>query len=130
MSANESNKRRDHERTDWNLRWVVGGGLALVISVAIMLLGSWWIFKEFHSSAASRQLGTAIPPPIAPPEPRLQVSPNEDWDAMLEKERATLHSYEWVDRSNGIVRIPIDRQMQLIAERGFPAQAAQVKEAK
>jgi len=128
--SDETNKRRDHERTDWNLTWVVGGGLALGISVFMMLLGSWWIFKAFNSSAASRQLGTAMPPPIAPPEPRLQVSPNEDWDAMLEKERATLHSYGWVDRSKGIVRIPIDQQMQLIAEHGFPAQAAQARGAK
>ena len=127
MSPNESNKRHDHERTDWNLRWVAGSGLALVISVAVMLLASWWIFKEFYSSAAGRELGTVIPPPVAPPEPRLQVSPNADWDAMLEKERATLHSYGWVDRSKGIVRIPIDRQMQFIAERGFPARAAQAR---
>jgi hypothetical protein len=120
MSPNETNKRRDHERSDWNLTWVVGGGIALVISTAIMLLASWWIFKEFQSSAAARQLGTAMPPPIAPPEPRLQVSPNADWTAMLEKEQATLRSYGWVDRSKGIVRIPIEVEMQLIADRGFP----------
>jgi hypothetical protein len=32
-------------------------------------------------------------------------------------EDATLTSYAWIDRSNGIVRIPIDRAMELLAER-------------
>jgi hypothetical protein len=34
-----------------------------------------------------------------------------------------LSSYGWVDREAGIVRIPIDRAMDLLAERGLPARA-------
>src|SRR5207247_4662310 len=36
------------------------------------------------------------------------------------QEEQTLNSYGWVDQQNGVVRIPIDRAMQLIAERGLP----------
>ena len=32
-----------------------------------------------------------------------------------------LNSYGWVDRSKGIVRIPIDRAIDLLAKRGLPA---------
>ena len=53
-----------------------------------------------------------------------------DWSGMLRKEQATLNSYGWVDRARGVVRIPIDREMQLIAERGFPAAKAQRGNAK
>ncbi len=120
MSSQENKKRRDHERTDWNLNWVLFGGIALVVSVALMLIGSWWIFRNFQSSAAGRQMGTATGPPIAPPEPRLQVSPSADWTAMLQREKAILQSYGWVDRSHGVIRIPIEREMQLIAQHGFP----------
>ena len=31
-----------------------------------------------------------------------------------------LHHYRWVDRRNGIVSIPIDRAIQLLAQRGVP----------
>jgi hypothetical protein len=35
-------------------------------------------------------------------------------------EDGDLNSCGWVDRNAGIVRIPIDRAMQLILERGLP----------
>ena len=34
---------------------------------------------------------------------------------------ATLTSYGWVDRKSGIVRIPIDRAIDLLAARGLPS---------
>jgi len=120
MSPEEKNKRHGHEHSDWNLNWVAGGGITLVISVAIMLIVSWWIFREFQYWASSRQLGTVTGPPTAPPAPQLQVSPTAEWTAMLQREQAILHSYGWVDRSRGIIRIPIERQMEIIAKRGFP----------
>jgi len=36
------------------------------------------------------------------------------------REEQTLNSYGWVDQEAGVVRIPIDRAMQLIAQRGLP----------
>jgi hypothetical protein len=36
------------------------------------------------------------------------------------KEEQTLNSYGWVDEKAGVVRIPIDRAMQLLAQRGLP----------
>ena len=52
-----------------------------------------------------------------PPEPLLQVSPTDDWTEMLKREREILNSYRWVDRSKGIVHIPIERAMELTVER-------------
>jgi hypothetical protein len=121
MNSDSENPRRDHERTDWNLNYVLWGGITLVIAVAIVLAGSWWIFRNFQKSAASRVSGTALAQPILPPEPRLQISPSADWAEMLAREQAILHSYGWVDRSRGIVHIPIEREMEMIAQRGLPA---------
>jgi len=54
------------------------------------------------------------------PEPRLEDDErNELHDARLHEEQ-TLASYGWVDQKAGVVRIPIERAMQLIAERGLP----------
>lgn len=54
------------------------------------------------------------------PRPRLETNePMEINDFRLQEERM-LHSYGWVDQQAGVVRIPIDRAMELMAERGLP----------
>jgi len=40
---------------------------------------------------------------------------------MLHAENARLQSYGWVDRSIGMVRMPIDRAMELVVEQGLPS---------
>lgn len=52
--------------------------------------------------------------------PRLQVAPPLDMEEMEAAENEVLDSYDWIDREAGIVRIPIDRAMDLLAERGLP----------
>jgi hypothetical protein len=41
---------------------------------------------------------------------------------LQDQQRATLSRYEWVDRSQGIVRIPIERAMDLVAGQVTEAQ--------
>ena len=119
MSSEQPKPRHDHERSDWNLNYVVWGAIALVASVAVGLLALWWMFKAFHGWAENRQMGTAraTVQENRPPEPLLQVSPTDDWTEMLQREREILNSYRWVDRPKGIVHIPIDRAMELTVER-------------
>ena len=90
-----------------------------MVSVSVALVALWWIFKEFNGWAANRQMGTAraTVQENRPPEPLLQVSPSGDWTEMLKREREILNSYRWVDRSKGIVHIPIERAMELMVER-------------
>jgi hypothetical protein len=40
---------------------------------------------------------------------------------LREAESAKLNSYGWIDKSTGVVRIPIDRAMDLLAQRGLLA---------
>jgi hypothetical protein len=54
------------------------------------------------------------------PQPRLETTePLEINDFRLQEEK-TLNSYGWVDQQAGVVHIPIDRAMQLLAQRGLP----------
>ena len=39
---------------------------------------------------------------------------------LREQDAAALTTYGWVDKKAGVVRIPIDRAMELQLERGFP----------
>ena len=54
------------------------------------------------------------------PEPRLIVTPAADLEELRAREDEELKSYAWIDRKSGIVRIPIERAMELIVQRGLP----------
>jgi hypothetical protein len=52
------------------------------------------------------------------PEPALQKDPLKDLRRFEHDQHAALSSYSWVDRSKGLVRIPIEEAMRIIAARG------------
>jgi hypothetical protein len=51
------------------------------------------------------------------PYPREQVNGQIDLQAFRAQEDAELQSYGWVNRTSGIVHIPIDRAMDLVVQR-------------
>jgi hypothetical protein len=61
------------------------------------------------------------------PTPRLEIDDgDQDLADLHAREDLLLENYSWVDQSKGIVRLPIERAMELIAQRGLPvAPAAQ-----
>jgi hypothetical protein len=59
------------------------------------------------------------------PTPRLQLDDgNQEIADLHAKEDLLLENYSWADKSQGKVRIPIERAMELIAQRGLPVAAA------
>jgi len=53
-------------------------------------------------------------------DPRLEINERTEINQFRLQEEQRLHSYGWVDESAGVAHIPIDRAMQLIAQRGLP----------
>jgi hypothetical protein len=58
--------------------------------------------------------------PQQPPEPRLQPSPATDYRRYREAEDTLLNSYALIDEKGEVARMPIERAMDLIAQRGLP----------
>lgn len=54
------------------------------------------------------------------PQPRLESDETTEINAFRMQEEQTLNSYGWVDQQAGVARIPIDRAMALLAQRGLP----------
>ena len=54
------------------------------------------------------------------PQPRLERNERIEINDFRLKEEQTLNSYGWVDEKSGVVRIPIERAMELVAQRGLP----------
>ena len=54
------------------------------------------------------------------PSPQLEIDERGQLDKILTDEAQMLGTYDWIDQKAGTVRIPIDRAMELIAQRGLP----------
>ncbi len=107
-------KAPGYERTD-----VTGGLLAaLAVGVAVFILGTPYVLSALYRGAA--QVSPVSPPTVQTRAPALQVNPLADLDALRRKEDDALTHYGWVDRTHGVVRLPIDRAMELTLQRGLP----------
>ena len=58
-----------------------------------------------------------FPQPVLERSEQIQAS---DYGKQLKEQDRILASYDWVDQKNGVVRIPIDKAMDLLAQRGLP----------
>lgn len=116
-----------YETRDANAKWIFGVIFALLLTGAGVHLVVSWRMKELQqapqptdrwaragvtSNAWAGETGRSIP--------RLQVSPSADLKDFRAREALELSTYGWVDRTAGIVRIPIERAMELALRRGFP----------
>jgi hypothetical protein len=54
------------------------------------------------------------------PNPKLEEDERGQLNGIRLKEEQTLSTYDYIDQKTGTVRIPIDRAMDLIAQRGLP----------
>ena len=123
--STEYGRTGGHETRDVSIRPIaraaVGLGVGVILTVVLMqVLINFFASRESHESAPASPLAGAYGLK-APPEPRLQTAPLDDLVALRAAEDATLHSYAWVDRDAGVARIPIERAIDLLAERGLPA---------
>jgi hypothetical protein len=109
----------------WAAAWIAGvtAACAIVIWFALVVLTR---SRPLDKSIVLR--GIIVASNAAPlerfPSPHLQVSPPADMAAFRAQEEQGMTNYAWIDRSNGVVRIPIERAMELLLERGLPVRAS------
>ena len=108
-----------HETTDINV-WAVGKfaiGLVIVCVVSLLLL--FGLLKFFQSREETSVANTVEPVKLFP-EPQLQKTEILDLKALHAEEDKLLNGYAWVDQPKGVVRIPVDRAIEVLAQRGLP----------
>ncbi len=112
---------KGHEPRDINATAVGCFALALVLGAVVifaLLAGVFHRLDEHVPGGAATRITSER---ISVPSPELQTNPAREMDRFRAAEKETLASYGWVDRQAGIARIPIERAMELIVERGLPA---------
>jgi hypothetical protein len=118
-----------YEHTDIDVSVGYKFGLWLVVSMLIsiaIVTGAFYYFEGQGraANAAAQKYPLAVGQQKQPPTPNLQNQPFKDIYTLRQGEAERLGSYGWVDKDGGIARIPIDRAMDVMIEKGFPTRAA------
>jgi hypothetical protein len=116
-----------HEHRDVNVfalgKFAIGLIIVAIFSVGLVAGVFQYLLHREGGIPDSRLEAPAQDARQLPPEPRLEEVPALDLKEMRDAEQKVLTSYSWLDESAGIVRLPIDRAMDLVVERGLPARA-------
>jgi hypothetical protein len=117
----------EHTDIDPSIGYQFGIWLAVAMLISFgIVYGTFWLFEgreKAANTAAQKYPLAASVPHKEPPGPNLQKQPFKDIYMLHEGEAQKLTTYGWVDKEGGVTRIPIDRAMELMLQRGFPARA-------
>jgi hypothetical protein len=102
-----------HEQTDVTFRFLLCGAGVVLATLLLCTFGVMWLYP---TSVQDRRLTSALP---IYPAPRLQSDPSADLRHFTAQELSRLNSVGWVDKSHGIVHIPIDEAMRRVAAQGI-----------
>jgi hypothetical protein len=117
----DRHNRAGHETTDASPFYIGLFALGLVLMIALVLPLLGWIFWRFE--AAARRADPAQSPLAGdqtPPAPRLEEQPAAELANLRRAEHRRLSSYRWIDPQQRVVRVPIERAIEILAERGLP----------
>ncbi|GIU75207.1 MAG: hypothetical protein KatS3mg004_2294 [Bryobacteraceae bacterium] len=90
----------DYDHRDARAGLIAAVSAGILILLVVMIVGVYWLYvvtyqridQQVYSGAPSRELL-----------------------AIREREQENLHRYSFIDKEKGIVRIPIDRAMEILA---------------
>jgi hypothetical protein len=109
-------------------------GLVLVCVVVYLIVFGMYRFLDSYATAHQPPMSPMVTPEadtraVTPenaetfPQPRLEENERTQLRSFIEDQDRKLATYDWVDKDRGSVRIPIDRAMELIEQRGLPVHA-------
>jgi hypothetical protein len=117
-----------HEESDVNVSAIIRYGIGLLVIAAFLHLFLWWLQGTY--SRQNERAQTQVYPLAAgqqdrlPPSPRFQENPQQELQDLLAKQKALLEGYGWINKDEGVARIPIDDAMKMVVERGVPVREA------
>jgi len=126
----EPGKELEHPQRGYENPEVNAGRLFAFASgvVGLVLVGVLGSALVFHFFVSHQPLGPPASPfenvRTVPPEPRLQTAAPLDLGHYRAEQEKILDSYGWVDPQAGIVRIPVNRAMDLLLQKGYPVRSS------
>jgi hypothetical protein len=126
MSSDMQNPEDKLDNERYEPRDVVIGSLVkwlalLFLLVVIGAVVSIFLFKSWVATSPTSNTSYAFETDqTPPPEPVIQANPAQDLILFRKAEDQKLNTYGWVDRSAGIVHIPVSLALKLTAQKGLP----------
>jgi hypothetical protein len=117
----QDNPDVSHERSDVDIRAIVVFAVALLVAAIVIHVALYWLLEFYRGETPPPEQVVTAPRAEQIPPPRLQISPRAEMAEMRAAQEKELTTYGWLDEQKKTVRIPIERAMELLAERGLAA---------
>jgi len=152
----KSNGHPDYERRDIGIGGVLYfmAGLAVAAIIIHFVIAGLYRYLENRSEAQQKAISPLVTNPVRdtrslPPQfktdsegtdyekylqksfptPQLEIDERTELYKIRLYEENTLSTYDYVDKDAGTVRIPIDRAMDLLVQRGLPTRSQSAESA-
>ncbi|MER3473335.1 MAG: hypothetical protein C4335_04740 [Armatimonadota bacterium] len=108
-----------YEKQDVGFRFAMLFVSALIAAIVVIMVFLVWFYR-LVTPAPPQQASSASTVRQLPPPPVLQANPAVDMQKFRQVEEQKVSSYGWVDKQAGIAKVPVQRAMEIVAERGLP----------
>lgn len=121
-----------YDRTDLGARgiiWFLVGLAIFLVFVHVIIWGFERVYARFEPKGMVRtsaiitneqQTGPKGDPVTRFPQPTLQPDPVADMNKYREAVEQQLNSAGWIDQKAGVAHIPVDKAIDILAQRGLP----------
>lgn len=90
----------DYDHRDARAGLIAAVSAAILVVLVFMIVGVYWLYVVTYERIDQQVYSGA---------------PSKELLAIREREEENLHRYSFIDKEKGIVRIPIDRAMEILA---------------
>ena len=119
-----------YEARDTSAIWVALAIALLALLVVVAFLVTRSVVRSLDRRGAATQ---EEPHPMTqfrrpPATALLQAQPTAEYEAYQARQRELATTYGWIDAEQRIVRLPVERAMELLLERGLPVRSGPEEE--
>jgi hypothetical protein len=115
---------RGYESRDANVPWILGIVAFLFCSGIVIHLVLAGVLNHLNKTPPAVDAWRLVELPPRQPQrtsfPRLQVSSRMDLAEFHAREDEDLTNYGWINRTSGVVRVPVERAIELVLQKGLP----------
>ena len=115
-----------HEKRDADVLNLSLIAVLLLLMIGTSLLVCWGILRLLNRERVAQKSSQLQMVEIGAsfPKPQLVTQPGKELDTLRLDAQTRLSTYGWIDRKGGVARIPTQRAMELLLERGLPEAGA------
>lgn len=120
---------RKYEDSSVNVKQLFVLAMGVVAMVLAGVLISAEVFRVFEKLTPMGPTASPFEDVREVPQGlRLQTKAPQDLKDYRKDQEKILSGYGWVDQKSGIVRIPVDRAMELLLQKGYPVRESSQQE--